>query len=66
MAIVDTSTTHQENEMSKQTMTQKIAYAIGRDAGNKSMRAAGRTVWAVADFNAASKAMEAAMLLITA
>lgn len=46
------------------TMTRQLAKAIGYDAGNKSARDAGRTVWNYADFNAASKAMQAALALI--
>ena len=41
-------------------MTKKIAYAIGLDAGNRSMRAAGRSAWNEDDFNAASEATAAA------
>lgn len=32
-------------------MTYSIAMAAARDAGNRHMRAAGRTVWAVVDWN---------------
>lgn len=35
-------------------LTYKIAMAAGRDAGNRSMRAAGRKVWSEADWNAAA------------
>ena len=34
-------------------LTQAMCFAAGRDAGNRSMRKAGRTVWAQADYNAA-------------
>ncbi len=33
-------------------LTPEIINAIGRDAGNASMRAAGRKVWSVDDWNA--------------
>jgi hypothetical protein len=45
-------------------MTRSIAYAIGLDAGNASMRAAGRTVWSEDDFNAASAATARALELV--
>lgn len=32
-----------------------IAHAAGRDAGNASMQAAGRTSWAADDYNAAAR-----------
>lgn len=44
-------------------MTRQIAYAAGFTAGNRSMRAAGRTVWNEDDFNAASLATQAALAL---
>jgi hypothetical protein len=34
------------------TMTYELAMACGWDAGNRSMREAGRTKWSRADFNA--------------
>lgn len=34
-----------------ETMSYRIAMAAARDAGNRHMRADGRTVWAVADWN---------------
>jgi hypothetical protein len=34
-----------------------IARAAGHDAGNRSMKAAGRTSWSVDDFNAAAAEM---------
>lgn len=34
------------------TLTYSIAMAAARDAGNRAMRAAGRTVWSRADYNA--------------
>ena len=40
--------------MSTMTMTYQIAMAIGRDAANKSARAAGRTVWSESDWNIAA------------
>ena len=36
-------------------LTKAMIYAASRDAGNRSMRAAGRTKWNRADFNAAAK-----------
>jgi hypothetical protein len=33
--------------------TREIAFAAATDAGNRSMKADGRTVWAVKDYNAA-------------
>ena len=38
-----------------------MVYAAGLDAGNRSMRAGGRKVWAVNDFNAASAEVERLM-----
>lgn len=35
------------------TLTKTMIYAAARDAGNRSMRKGGRTVWAVCDYNAA-------------
>lgn len=35
------------------TVTYEIAMAAGRDAGNRSMRAAGRTSWNEDDYNTA-------------
>jgi hypothetical protein len=46
------------------TMTKDIARAIGLDAGNASMRRAGRSQWNEDDFNAASAAYQRAMRLI--
>ena len=34
--------------------TREMAYAAGRDAGNRSMRKAGRTAWSKDDYNAAA------------
>lgn len=36
------------------TLTKSMVYATGRDAGNRSMKAAGRTWWNEDDFNAAA------------
>ena len=36
-------------------ISRQIAYAAGRDAGNRSMRAAGRTEWNDDDWDAASE-----------
>lgn len=45
--------------MSKPTeITYELAMAAGRDAGNRSMRAGGRTKWAVRDWNEACKTFE--------
>jgi hypothetical protein len=38
-------------------MTYQIAHAAGWDAGNRSMRAAGRTKWNEDDWNAAAEVM---------
>lgn len=35
-------------------LNRKVIYAAARDAGNRSMRKAGRSVWSEADFNAAA------------
>lgn len=35
-------------------LTMKLVYAAGHDAGNRSMRSAGRTKWSRADYNAAA------------
>jgi hypothetical protein len=43
---------HQRRQ--QMTMTYKIAMAAGRDAGNKSAKASGRTSWNEDDFNAAA------------
>jgi hypothetical protein len=42
------------------TMTREIAYAIGMDAGNRSMHNGGRTVWNVDDYNASVDAFNKA------
>jgi hypothetical protein len=39
-------------------ITKALAMAVARDAGNRSMRAAGRTVWAVADYNEACRTFD--------
>lgn len=36
-------------------LTMRAVYAAGRDAANRSMRAAGRTAWSRADFNVAAR-----------
>jgi len=36
-------------------LTEQLIFAAGRDAGNRSMRAAGRTTWAKADYAAARR-----------
>jgi hypothetical protein len=36
----------------KPTMTRALAYAASQDAGNRTMRAAGRTAWDIEDYNA--------------
>lgn len=45
-------------------MTYKIAMAAGRDAGNRSMKAAGRTKWNKKDWSAACAETERLMALI--
>lgn len=45
-------------------MTVALARSVGQDAGNKSMRKAGRSVWSAEDFDAACEAMRKALLLI--
>ena len=45
-------------------MTADIAYAIGLDAGNRSMRAAGRLYWSRDDYIAALAAYSAAMGMV--
>lgn len=35
-------------------MDAKLAHAVGTDAGNRSMHAAGRVVWSEEDYNAAA------------
>ncbi len=37
------------------TLTQDLAWAAATDAGNRSMRAAARSVWSEEDFNAAAR-----------
>jgi hypothetical protein len=44
-------------------MTCELAMAIGRDAGDRSMREAGRTRWSKTDYNAMVAAFAAAMEL---
>ena len=39
-------------------LTKAIIYTAARDAGNRSMKKAGRTVWAAADYNAACEEFE--------
>jgi hypothetical protein len=39
----------------KITLTYSLAMAASRDAGNRSMRKAGRTRWSRADWNAAAE-----------
>ncbi len=34
-------------------MNHEIALAVGKDAGNRSMKAAGRKIWSVNDWNVA-------------
>ncbi len=46
------------------TMTRDMAIGVGQDAGNKSMRAAGRTAWNEDDHAAATEAMTRAQRLI--
>lgn len=44
--------------MSKPETTYGLAMAAGHDAGNRSMREGGRTVWAVKDWNVACETFE--------
>jgi len=44
--------------MAKVTMTYPLAMAAGRDAGNRSMRRAGRNQWDEDDWNAAAETFE--------
>lgn len=39
----------------KPALTLPLCYAAGRDAGNRSMRKAGRTAWNEDDYNAAAE-----------
>jgi len=48
---------HGSNSRGGPTMTPGMATGVGMDAGNKSMRAAGRTAWNEDDQNAASAAL---------
>lgn len=47
------------------TLTAALARAAGQDAGNRSMRKAGRTTWSVADWNAAAEVTETLMVTLT-
>lgn len=40
--------------MKPMALTLAMVYAAGHDAGNRSMRKAGRTKWSRADYNAAA------------
>jgi hypothetical protein len=42
-------------DIMKRQVTYRLAMAAGQDAGNRSMRRHGRTVWNVEDWNAASR-----------
>jgi len=44
--------------------THNIAMAAGRDAGNRSMRESGRTVWSREDFNEAARVANELMALV--
>jgi hypothetical protein len=46
------------------TLTRELVYAAGRDAGYRSMRAAGRTVWNEDDYNAAAETVHRLMPFI--
>jgi len=48
---------HGSNSRGGPVMTSGMATGVGMDAGNKSMRAAGRTAWNEDDANAASGAL---------
>lgn len=41
--------------MKSTVLTFQLVFAAGRDAGNRSMRAAGRKKWIQADYNAACR-----------
>lgn len=43
------------------TVTYQIAMAAGKDAANRQMKAAGRTVWAVEDFDLAAETVRKLM-----
>lgn len=45
-------------------LTKAMVYAAGRDAGNRSMRAAGRTEWNEDDYNAAAAEFARLMRLL--
>ncbi len=45
----------------KLTLTPKLAHAAGTDAGNRSMRSAGRSSWAEDDYRTASRVKNALM-----
>ncbi len=47
--------------MSKPQMNYKLAHAIGWDAGNRHMRANGRTTWDEDDYNRACEAFNQLM-----
>jgi hypothetical protein len=47
--------------MFRYKMTYELAMALSRDAGNRSMRKAGRFVWNDADWNASVDAFNKAM-----
>lgn len=48
----------------KQMLTPEVAHAAGWDAGNRSMRAAGRTRWSEDDWNTAARETNRLMALL--
>jgi hypothetical protein len=52
--------------VNRRTPTPAIAVAAGQDAGNRSMRAAGRTAWNEDDWNAAAAVSDRLFALIPA
>jgi hypothetical protein len=51
-------------EMARTDVTTSIAYAAGLDAGNRSMREAGRTKWSPEDAERASEATQRLLSLV--
>jgi hypothetical protein len=46
------------------TPTYRIAHAAGTDAGNRNMRAAGRTAWSAEDYEVAADTMTRLLELV--
>lgn len=53
-----TSARGRADDMPNMTLTRQMAYDAGRDAGNRSMRHAGRSAWSEADWNVAAEEHE--------